>query len=127
MQKNTKKAVFSEQLPPPLAPYSHAVIANGFVFVSGQLGLDSAKILAEGIEAQSELALSNVARILAEAGTSMQNVVKVTVLLSDINDFEVVNDIYSRHFPDPKPARAAYAVAALPMGAKVEIEAIAIV
>ena len=125
MQKITKKAVFSEQLPPPLAPYSHAVIANGFVFVSGQLGLDSAKMLAEGVDAQTELALNNIARILAEAGTSMQNAVKATVLLSDIKDFESVNAIYSRHFPEPKPARAAYAVAALPMGAKVEIEVIA--
>ena len=121
-----KQAVSSPLLPPPLAPYSHAIIANGFIFVSGQLGMDKEKPHGGTVAEQTEQVLKNLARVLNEAGSSMDKVLKTTVLLADINDFAAINEVYGKHFPDPKPARAAYAVAALPIGARVEIEAIAL-
>ena len=120
-----KQAVFSPSLPPPLAPYSHAIVSGNLIFVSGQLGLDSAGRLAPTTMEQTEQALNNVERVLAEAGATMSDVVKVTVLLADINDFAAVNEVYGRHFAEPEPARSAFAVAALPRGAKIEIEVIA--
>lgn len=114
--------------PRPVGPYSQAVHAGGFVFVSGQLGIDPATgILPEGVEAQAAASLSNLEAILGAAGLTMQDVVKTTVLMADMADFTLVNTIYAGRFSEPFPARAAFAVKTLPLGALVEIEAVALV
>jgi 2-iminobutanoate/2-iminopropanoate deaminase len=122
------KVISTKKAPAAVGPYSQAVGANGLLFVSGQLGIDPATgRLVEGVEAQAERALENMGAILAEAGLSFANVVKATVLLQSMDDFQKVNAIYARRFPENPPARAAFAVAKLPLGGLVEIEAIAAV
>lgn len=122
------KAIATQNAPAAIGPYSQAIEANGTVYVSGQLGIDpSTGSFAEGgAVAQARQSLTNISNILKEAGLSMKNVVKVTVLLADINDFAAVNEIYKDFFEAPFPARSAFAVAALPKGGKIEIEAIAV-
>jgi 2-iminobutanoate/2-iminopropanoate deaminase len=122
-----KKTVHSEAAPAAVGPYSQAVRAGDFLFVSGQLGIDPAtKRMAEGgIENQAERALANIAAILEAAGGDMRSVVKTTVLLQSMDDFARLNQVYARFFPSDPPARATYQVAQLPLGALVEIEAIA--
>jgi 2-iminobutanoate/2-iminopropanoate deaminase len=121
-----KKVIATKSAPAAVGPYSQAIRAGGLVFVSGQLGLDPATgKLVEGVEAQAERALDNMAAILAAAGIGFANVVKATVLLASMDDFAQVNAIYAKRFPADPPARAAYAVAKLPLGGLVEIEAIA--
>lgn len=122
------KAIATQNAPAAIGPYSQAIEANGTVYVSGQLGIDpSTGSFAEGgAVAQARQSLTNISNILKEAGMSMKNVVKVTVLLADINDFVAVNEIYKDFFEAPFPARSAFAVAALPKGGKIEIEAIAV-
>src|SRR5512138_2176524 len=101
-------------------------MAGNYLFISGQLGLDPlSQDLPGNVTAQAELAMKNVGAILAKVGLDYNNLVKVTLLLSDIKDFAVVNEVYSRFFNDEYPARAAYAAAGLPRGALIEIEAIA--
>lgn len=114
--------------PAAIGPYSQAIEANGTVYVSGQLPIDPAtgEFAPGGIKAQARQSLTNMKNILAEAGLTMQNVVKVTVLLADIADFADVNEVYAEFFSAPFPARSAFQVAALPKGAGVEIEAIAV-
>ena len=114
--------------PAAIGPYSQAIEANGTVYVSGQLPIDPAtgEFAPGGIQAQARQSLTNMRNILAEAGLTMQNVVKVTVLLADIADFAAVNEVYAEFFSAPFPARSAFQVAALPKGAGVEIEAIAV-
>ena len=122
------KSIATQNAPAAIGPYSQAIEANGTVYVSGQLGIDpSTGSFAEGgAVAQARQSLTNISNILKEAGMSMKNVVKVTVLLADINDFSAVNEIYKDFFDAPFPARSAFAVAALPKGGKIEIEAIAV-
>ena len=114
--------------PAAIGPYSQAIEANGTVYVSGQLPIDPAtgEFALGGIQAQARQSLTNMKNILAEAGLTMQNVAKVTVLLADIADFAAVNEVYAEFFSAPFPARSAFQVAALPKGAGVEIEAIAV-
>ena len=122
------KAIATQNAPAAIGPYSQAIAANGTVYVSGQLGIDPAtgSFAEGGAVAQARQSLTNISNILKEAGLSMKNVVKVTVLLADINDFAAVNEIYKDFFEAPFPARSAFAVAALPKGGKIEIEAIAV-
>ena len=121
-----KKVIATKCAPAAVGPYSQAIRAGGFLFVSGQLGLDPATgKLVDGVEAQASQALDNMAAILAEAGMGFANVVKATVLLASMDDFIKVNMIYAKRFPESPPARAAYAVARLPLGGLVEIESIA--
>ena len=122
------KAIATQNAPAAIGPYSQAIEANGTVYVSGQLGIDPAtgNFAEGGAVAQARQSLTNISNILKEAGMSMKNVVKVTVLLADINDFAAVNEIYKDFFEAPFPARSAFAVAALPKGGKIEIEAIAV-
>jgi 2-iminobutanoate/2-iminopropanoate deaminase len=124
-----KDVVRTEAAPGPFqgAPYSQAIKANGFVFVSGQLALRPGEThLAEGpIEEQTEQIFANLRAILEEAGTSLDYLVKTTVFLQDLGDFGGMNDVYSRHVGDRPPARSTVEVAKLPSGALVEIEAIA--
>lgn len=122
------KAINTTNAPAAIGPYSQAIEACGTVYVSGQLPIDPAtgEFAQGGIQAEARQSLTNIKNILAEAGLTMQNVVKVTVLLADISNFAAVNGVYSEFFQASYPARSAFAVAALPKGANVEIEAIAV-
>ena len=122
------KAINTTNAPAAIGPYSQVIEACGTVYVSGQLPIDPAtgEFAQGGIQAEARQSLTNIKNILAEAGLTMQNVVKVTVLLADISNFAAVNGVYSEFFQAPYPARSAFAVAALPKGANVEIEAIAV-
>lgn len=121
------KALSTTKAPAAIGPYSQGIEAGGFVYVSGQLPIDPAtgEFAEGGIQAEARQSLTNIRNILAEAGLGMQNVVKVTVLLADIKNFAAVNEVYAEFFEAPYPARSAFAVAALPKGANIEIEAIA--
>ncbi|CAN5673375.1 RidA family protein [soil metagenome] len=123
----TARAITTAGAPQAIGAYSQAIDTGSLVFVAGQIGLDpgTREIVEGGVEEQADRALRNIRAILDAAGLSMSDVVKTTILLTDIADFEVVNAIYARYVSDPPPARATYAVAALPRGARVEIEAIA--
>jgi len=125
-----KEAVRTEAAPSPFqgAPYSQAIRANGLVFVSGQLALrpDHAEIVGEEISEQTEQVFANLRAILEEAGSGLDRLVKTTVYLTDLGDFAGMNEVYARHVGDTPPARATIEVSALPSGAKVEIEAIAL-
>ncbi|MEX2547081.1 MAG: Rid family detoxifying hydrolase [Chloroflexota bacterium] len=121
------KEVSTNGAPTAIGPYSQGIDAGNLVFVAGQVGRDPATgELPEGIEAQSARAMDNITAILDAAGLTWANVAKTTCLLADINDFEVFNGVYTKYVSDPKPARATYAVKALPRGALVEIEAFAV-
>ena len=121
------RAVTTDRAPAALGPYSQAVIAGGFVFCSGTAGIDPVTgEIADGIEAQTEQALRNLAAILDEAGSSLRDVVKTTIFYADVDDFAVLNAVYARHMPNPPPARSAPANVTLPRGLLVSIEAIAV-
>ena len=122
-----KKVIATENAPKAVGPYSQAIEANGTLYVSGQIPVNPADgSVPESIEDQTRQALKNVGAILAEAGMGYGNVVKTTVLLNDIADFKAMNGVYAEFFTEDKPARACFHVAALPMGVKVEIEAVAV-
>ena len=122
----TRQAVSTAGAPSAIGPYSQAVASGEIVACSGQLGLDpTTGELVEGVEAQAERALRNLEAVLDAAGCSMADVVKTTVFLADIADFAAVNAIYARYMPEPPPARSTFAVAALPKGGLVEIDALA--
>ena len=124
-----KSVVRTERAPAPFqgAPYSQAIRAGDFVFVSGQLALQPghAELRGGTIEEQTEQVFANLRAILEEAGSGLERLVKTTVFLADLGDFQGMNEVYSRHVGDSPPARSTVEVAALPSGAKVEIEAIA--
>lgn len=121
------KPVSTDKAPGAIGPYSQAMQAGGFIFTSGQLGLNPATgEFGKDVEEQARLSLSNVKAILAEAGSGMNEVVKTTVFLKDMNDFARVNEVYSSFFQQPYPARSAIEVARLPKDALVEIEVIAL-
>lgn len=120
-----KTVIASENAPAALGPYSAGIAAGNLAFLSGQLGLDpSTGELADGVVAQAEQALKNIEALLTAAGATFGNVVKTTVFLADIADFDAVNEVYAARFTEPYPARSAVQVAALPKGALVEIECI---
>jgi 2-iminobutanoate/2-iminopropanoate deaminase len=123
-----KRVVFASAAPSPVGPYSQAIVAGGFVFASGQIPLDpaSGKLVEGDIEAQTARVLDNLSKVLEAAGSSLDHVVRTSVYLADLADFPRVNAVYARYFTaDPKPARTTVQVAALPLGAQVEIDAIA--
>jgi len=112
--------------PAAIGPYNQAVRAGNFVFASGQLGLDPATgVLAEGVEAQARQALANIQAVLEAAGATFADVVKTTIFLTDMGDFQTVNTVYAAAFAADPPARSTVQVAALPRGGAVEIEMIA--
>ena len=124
----TRDVVSTPNAPKAIGPYSQAIKANGFVFVSGQLALhpgDKA-IELDGIAEQTERVFQNLRAILEEAGTSLDNLVKTTVFLQNLDDFAGMNEVYASHVGDRPPARSTVEVAKLPSGALVEIEAIAL-
>ena len=121
-----KQPVNAPNAPAAIGPYCHAVKSGPFVFTSGQLGIDPAtSTLREGVEAQAEQALKNLAAVLEASGASLKDVVKCTIFLADMKDFPLVNKIYGAHFEGAYPARSCVQVAALPAGGLVEIEAVA--
>lgn len=122
------KAVTSSKIPAAIGPYSAAIDTGNTIYVSGQLPINPeiGKIVDGGIKEQTTQSLTNVKAVLEAAGYSMANVAKTTVFLADIQDFAAMNEVYGTFFEAPYPARCAYQVAALPQGAKVEIEVIAV-
>jgi 2-iminobutanoate/2-iminopropanoate deaminase len=121
-----REAISTPGAPAPIGPYSQAIKVDGWVFCSGQGGLEpSGDSLVEGVEAQAEQVLRNLGAVLDAAGASFADVVKATVFLADMRDFPTVNAVYARFMPDPPPARSTIQAAALPMGCLVEIEVIA--
>ena len=122
-----KKVIAPADAPKAVGPYSQAIEANGTVYVSGQIPVNPADgSIPSDIVAQAHQSLKNVGAILKAAGLDYQNVVKTTVLLADINDFKAVNEVYAQYFTAQQPARACFQVAALPLGVKLEVEAIAV-
>lgn len=124
----TKDAIHSDKAPKAVGPYSQAIRSHNFLFVSGQLPLDTATmtIIATDIKEQAKLVLNHIKAILEAAGLSLDKVVKVEVFLADMNDFKAVNEVYSTFFHHaPMPARQAFQVARLPLDARVEISCIA--
>jgi len=109
----------------PVGPYSPVVRAGDLVFTAGQIGIVDGSLVPGGLEAETHQALRNLRAVLAAEDASLADVVKATVFLVDMDDFAAMNAIYAEHFGDHRPARSAVAVAALPLGARVEIEAIA--
>ena len=122
-----KITINAKEAPAAVGPYVHAVKANGFVFTSGQLGLNPEDgTLPEGIVAQTEQSLKNVGAVLKAAGLGYEDVIKTTIFVADMNDFATVNEIYSKYFTGETPARSCVQAAKLPKGGLVEIEAIAV-
>ena len=119
--------VATDGAPKAIGPYSQGISVNGFVFTAGQVALDpkTGELVPGAISEQTSRALENLSAILAEAGSSLSRVVKTTVFLVDMADFAAMNEVYSRAFGSHRPARSTVAVAALPRGARVEIEAVA--
>lgn len=122
------RRIASDQAPRALGPYAQAVDTGTLVFCAGQVGLDPAtgKLVPGAIAAETDRACENLAAVLAAAGLTLADVVKTTVYVVDLAEFGTMNEVYGRHFPAPHPARATVQVAALPAGARVEIEAIAV-
>ena len=122
------KSIHTNQAPAAIGPYSQAIEANGMIFASGQIPIDPAtgQFVEGGIQEQTRQALTNARNILQAAGTDMENVIKTSVYLSDINNFAAMNEVYAQFFTEPFPARSAVAVKDLPKGALVEIEVLAI-
>jgi 2-iminobutanoate/2-iminopropanoate deaminase len=129
MTMGTREAISSDAAPAAAGPYSQAIRAGDLVFTAGQLGIDpaSGELVGVGVAEQAERALLNLGAILASAGSGMERLVKVTVYLAEIGDWPAVNDVYARLVPEPFPARSAFAVKDLPKGARIEIEAVAMV
>lgn len=123
-----KDVISTQRGPKAIGPYSQAIRANGFIFISGQGAMDPAtgQIVEGGIAQQTERTLENVKAIVEAAGSSLEKAVKATVFLKDMNDFAAMNEVYSRYFPTSPPARATVEVARLPRDLRVEIDVIAL-
>jgi 2-iminobutanoate/2-iminopropanoate deaminase len=123
----SKKVVSTDAAPAAVGPYSQAIVSNGLVFCSGQVPLDPAtgELVGGPIADQTRRCMQNLAAVLAAAGSSFANAVKLTVFLTDMDDFAELNEAYGEFFEGEPPARATFAVAALPKGARVEIECVA--
>jgi len=119
--------VRTDKAPAALGPYSQAVVAGGWVFCAGQIPLvpETGQLVAGGISEQTERVLSNLAAVLAAAGSTLGEVLKTTVFLADLGDFAAMNEVYARHFGEHRPARSTVEVAALPRGCLLEIECVA--
>jgi 2-iminobutanoate/2-iminopropanoate deaminase len=122
------QVVSTEKAPKAIGPYSQAIVAGDLVFTSGQIPLDpnTQQMVQGDVRAQTERVMDNLAAVLAAAGASFASVVKTTIFLADLNDFTAVNEVYGKHFPSASPARSTVQVAALPKGARVEIDLIAV-
>ncbi|WPT11831.1 Reactive Intermediate Deaminase A [Picochlorum sp. SENEW3] len=125
---SSREVISTENAPGAVGPYSQAIKANGMVYVSGQVALvpGTKEFASPDVAGQTEQVMANLGAILSAAGTSFDKVVKTTILLADMSDFGTVNEIYGKYFPENPPARATFAVKGLPLGAKVEIDAVAL-
>jgi 2-iminobutanoate/2-iminopropanoate deaminase len=123
-----RSAVQTANAPQAIGPYSQAIHAGGLVFCAGQVGIDpaSGELIAGGVAAEAEQAMTNITAVLAAAGSSLERVVKTTIFLAEMADFAAVNEVYARHLAEPYPARSTVAVKGLPKGAQVEIECLAL-
>jgi 2-iminobutanoate/2-iminopropanoate deaminase len=122
------KVVNTENAPKAVGPYSQAIVANGFIFCAGQLGIDPQRgDLLDSVENQTHQAIKNLQAVLEAGGSSLEHTVKTTIFIQDMNDYAKINEIYGSYFDKHKPARATVEVARLPKDALVEIEAIAII
>jgi len=123
-----KNIISTEFAPKAIGPYSQAVEANGMLFISGQIPIDpsTSKLIEGGIKEQTEQVMKNIAAILETAGYSFNEVVKSTCLLSDMDNFSAMNEVYAKYYGINPPARAAYGVVKLPLGVLIEIETIAV-
>ena len=123
-----KEIIHSELAPAAVGPYSHAVAAGNLIYTSGQVAINPAtgKVESDTIEGQTEQVMQNLQYVLAQAGVSFDRVIKTTCFLADMNDFAAFNSVYGKYFPENPPARSCVQVGALPMGAKVEVEVIAV-
>ncbi len=123
----SKARIATSGAPNAVGPYSQGIDTGDTVYCSGQVGLDpqTGELVGGGLEAQTDRALRNLGAVLEAAGLGYADVVKTTCFLVDIGDFAAFNAVYARYFPDPPPARSAFAVAALPKGARIEVEAVA--
>ena len=120
--------ISTKEAPAAIGPYSQAVIVNGMLYTSGQIGLlPSGEMVDESVERQTHQVMNNLKYVLAEAGAQLKDVVKTTIFLADIDDFATVNEIYAHYFGSHKPVRSTVAVKTLPKNAKVEIDCMAIV
>jgi 2-iminobutanoate/2-iminopropanoate deaminase len=124
-----KKTIFTQNAPAPMGPYSQAILANSFIFIAGQVPVDptSGQLVQGDVKAQTRQVLINLRAILESEGASLNNVVKTTVFLKDMNEFGAMNDVYLEFFNEAKPARTTVEVSRLPRDVKVEIEAIALI
>lgn len=122
----TKKIIFTEKAPKAIGPYSQAISAGGFTFVSGQIAInpETGDLMNASIEAQAEQVLKNLIAICEEAKGSLADIVKLTIYITDMNDFAVVNETMQKYFSEPYPARATVEVSALPLGVNVEMDAV---
>lgn len=123
----TTRAIVTDAAPRAIGPYSQAIVTGGLVFTAGQIALDPAtgEVVPGGVAEQTERVMANLRAILRAAGADLDRVVKTTVFLADMADFAAMNEVYARHFGDHRPARSTVAVAGLPRGVRVEIEAVA--
>ena len=123
-----KEVLHTELAPAAVGPYSQAVASNNIIFTSGQIPINpkTGKIEAATIEEQTEQVMKNLHYVLAQGGVAFDRVIKTTCFLADMNDFVAFNGVYAKYFPENPPARSCVQVAALPMGAKVEVEVIAV-
>ena len=123
-----KKIIFTENAPKAIGPYSQEVNAGNFTYVSGQVAInpETGDLMNQSIEQQAEQVIKNLTAICNEANASLDNIVKLTIYITDMNDFSVVNEVMQRHFKEPYPARATVEVSALPLGVNVEMDAILI-
>ncbi len=120
------KIVYTDKAPQPVGPYSQAIMVNNLIFTAGQIGIDpKTNQLVEGIEKQTHQVLENLKNVLEAAGSSIEKVIKTTIYLKDINQFQIVNGIYEKYFKNQKPARSTVEVNNLPKGALIEIEMVA--
>lgn len=126
---STQTVISTPNAPQAIGPYSQAIQAGGYIFTAGQIGLDPSRmeIVAGGIESQTRQALTNLKNVLEAAGSGPGRVVKTTVFLTDMANFAAMNAVYTEFFPETPPARSTVAVAGLPKGALVEVEAVALV
>ncbi|GIV11159.1 MAG: reactive intermediate/imine deaminase [Fimbriimonadales bacterium] len=123
----TKQAILSQDAPAPIGPYSQAVRVGDWIFISGQIPIDPAtgKMITGGVATQTKQVLQNLQAVLTAVGLNLDSIVKTTIYMTDLSMFAELNEVYANYFHPPFPARATVQVSALPMGAQVEIEAIA--
>ncbi len=122
-----KKAISTDKAPAAIGPYSQAIEVNGMIYTSGAIPVNpETQVIPEGVEAQADQAIYNMKAILEAAGTTIENVIKTTVFIKDMNDFTKINEVYAKHFTGTFPARSCVEVARLPKDVLLEIEAIAV-